>query len=92
MLPRIKVFSFTVKGSGQFPLDMLRYDQCWPTGTDDASKIETSLARYYKADFCAADEIGNSNKWEINLTGANGWGEPTPGRWESFNCRVTLHP
>lgn len=26
---------FTVRGRGEFPLDMLRYDRCWPrTGQD----------------------------------------------------------
>jgi hypothetical protein len=30
---------FEVEGSGEFPIDMLRYDQCWPTDTADALKI-----------------------------------------------------
>lgn len=27
---------FTVTGSGQFPMDMLRYDNCWPYTSEDA--------------------------------------------------------
>lgn len=29
----------TVSGSGNFPLDMLRYDQCWPESQFDVEKI-----------------------------------------------------
>lgn len=28
--PVKKLVIFTVRGSGQFPWDMLRYDSCWP--------------------------------------------------------------
>ena len=28
--PVKSLFEFTVRGRGQFPFDMLRYDQCWP--------------------------------------------------------------
>ena len=28
--------TFTVTGTGQFPTDMLRYDQCWPATSEDA--------------------------------------------------------
>lgn len=31
---------FTVEGSGVFPFDMLRYDQCWPVDPNDAAKME----------------------------------------------------
>lgn len=44
---------FTVKGSGEFPFDMLRYDCCWPRCTDDIAamlagrgKREIRLATY----------------------------------------------
>jgi hypothetical protein len=30
---------FTVEGKGMFPLDMLRYDLCWPAGGGDAAHI-----------------------------------------------------
>lgn len=30
---------FTVTGSGPFPFDMLRYDQCWPYESEDAAKM-----------------------------------------------------
>jgi hypothetical protein len=35
---------FTVTGKGQFPIDMLRYDLCWPaTGSDS-----TDIANAYR--------------------------------------------
>lgn len=34
---------FTVEGSGAFPLDMLRYDECWPV---DGEAVETMGGRH----------------------------------------------
>ena len=31
-----------VRGRGQFPIDMLRYDQCYPRTGDDAHKIASA--------------------------------------------------
>ena len=35
--------SFVVEGRGDFPLDMLRYDSCFPAAPDDAAAIANSL-------------------------------------------------
>jgi hypothetical protein len=29
-------YRFTATGRGHFPVDMLRYDHCWPSYTEDA--------------------------------------------------------
>lgn len=34
---------FTVKGKGRFPIDMLRYDGCWPYSGQDAAAIEATM-------------------------------------------------
>src|SRR5882757_4313205 len=34
------VFSFVVEGSGRFPYDMLRYDQCWPMTSIDSAAMD----------------------------------------------------
>ena len=35
--------TFTVEGRSHFPVDMLRYDSCWPASTDDAlNMLETN--------------------------------------------------
>lgn len=41
----IWVTTYTVRGSGQFPLDMLRYDQSFPRTVDDAAAILSSGIR-----------------------------------------------
>lgn len=32
----MKLFRFRVVGRGHFPIDMLRYDTCWPSTQDSA--------------------------------------------------------
>lgn len=36
---------FTVEGSRNFPLDMLRYDACYPATSEDAIKLAAMEAR-----------------------------------------------
>ena len=31
---------YTVTGRGHFPFDMLRYDQAWPSTSDEAAKLQ----------------------------------------------------
>jgi hypothetical protein len=35
-----KTYTWTVRGIGLFPFDMLRYDYCWPASERDSAKIE----------------------------------------------------
>lgn len=73
----MKIHTFKVIGSGAFPLDMLRYDQCWPAGSEDAYAIEESLSRH-----------GEERHTRRTIT-LNGCGiEPTTGRWSSFLWHV----
>jgi len=37
-------YRITVEGSGVFPIDMLRYDQCWPRTEQDAAKASIDWA------------------------------------------------
>lgn len=43
-MAKIKVTHYTVRGSGQFPADMLRYDQSWPERDSDAVLLTRSDA------------------------------------------------
>lgn len=72
--PVKSLYEFTVIGRGEFPFDMLRYDQCWP-------KSETK-------DAPALHPRGNWLKElrEVNLVGLH---SPTADRWESFGWKVT---
>lgn len=74
----MKIVKFTVKGSFRFPLDMLRYDQCWPAGPEDTARMEYST------------ESRSPEGYDITLCrwAPNGAWTPTMGRWASFNWHV----
>ena len=38
-----KIFKATFRGILAFPIDMLRYDNCWPSTSEDAAKIHENL-------------------------------------------------
>ena len=39
---KVALWEFVVQGSGEFPYDMLRYDQCWPaTEAVDSGRLGT---------------------------------------------------
>jgi hypothetical protein len=67
---------FTVQGLYKFPIDMLRYDSCWPADTRSAQDIELSQTH--------TPERGT---YQITLlTWSTGI---TPARWASFGWTVT---
>ena len=71
-----KRFKFTVEGTGAFPVDMLRYDSCWPLNqAHDSVAIASSFS---------TRNLGVP--WKISLVGNK---EPTCGRWASFGWKVT---
>lgn len=67
------VVHFDVKGVGTFPTDMLRYDQCWPSDTDSATKINPR----HQLQFVP---------YTVHLTSHS---HPTNGRWASFGFTVS---
>jgi len=38
-----KIYSFTLIGRFQFPIDLMRLDKCWPASKADANKIIQSI-------------------------------------------------
>lgn len=68
----IRPVDFTVEGCGAFPVDMLRYDGCFPVDTADANAM--------------VDEVGR-RKIKLRSYQFHA-GVPTVARWESFNWRV----
>ena len=66
---------FTVEGRDPFPMDMLRYDACWPADTGGALAISWSHTR--------EPGPGNHkitlNTWLVGIT---------PERWQSFGWTV----
>ncbi len=71
-------YQFTVRGGpySEFPIDMLRYDSCWPAH-EDGKITHTFHGRFV--------EEKRAEPAEIELTGLR---EPTKGRWESFGWKV----
>lgn len=39
-MTRRELVDFTVQGTGPFPLDMLRFDECWPVADEDVRALE----------------------------------------------------
>lgn len=70
---RVHTFRFTVEGAGSFPLDMLRYDGCFPRESADAIRAQEDRDRR-RVTLLAYSE---RNDWQ-----------PTVGRWASFNWKV----
>jgi len=69
--------SFTVEGIGKFPVDMLRYDMCWPKTQQDAINL-TPLEPH----------VGYTVKRQVTLVGIKDT-SPTVDRWASFGWEVT---
>ncbi len=68
--------------TGEFPLDMLRYDGCWPESEKDAGLIRDTM------------EPGGTKitplMVKVRARKSIHW-EPTAARWESFGWRVIRH-
>lgn len=70
----IKHFTVT-SGPWQFPIDMLRYDACWPRSQEDATKISLNIRT-------------GENVQSVELAYDTRISKPTPKRWESFGWKV----
>ena len=71
------IVHYTVRGHGQFPIDMLRYDSAWPYSGEDADKIGTV--------------DGALERREVRLSTykrPKGQNNFTSKRWDSFNWQV----
>lgn len=73
---RLYVFEFTVRGRGEFPIDMLRYDQCCPKSQDDVrTMVDRLTEREVRLRMFSGSREG-----------------PTEERWASFGWPVVpLH-
>jgi hypothetical protein len=74
---------FTVEGHGPFPLDMLRYDGCFPAGPGDVgSMIEP---RPHPA---APSSMEVRRVTLLTFHGTKAQNGVTAGRWKSFGWKV----
>jgi hypothetical protein len=67
-----------------FPIDMLSYDQCYPSvDSDSVSRIINSLSEFINESFESKPIT------LIHLSHGNKNWSPTSARWESFGYKVT---
>jgi hypothetical protein len=64
---------YIVRGALSFPIDMLRYDSCWPASEGDSTIIHSTIAY--------------ENKGAVEVT-VFARAPLTVGRWESFGWSV----
>jgi hypothetical protein len=68
-------FRYVVEGVGEFPLDMLRYDNAWPATTLDVASMAT-------------ESLFNATlRRQVVI---HSYRAPTLARWESFGWRVRV--
>lgn len=68
-----KMYEFVVEGWGCFPVDMLRYDACWPMTQEDVGRMPLR----------ATDRVMPTVRVKMASHRA-----PTPERWASFGWKV----
>lgn len=85
MARKITEVDFEVTGSMSFPVDMLRYDCCYPANSESASAILSTMEPY----------SSKGGPYRVRLTyrprgeGGKAW-LPTEDRWRSFCWSVDL--
>src|SRR3972149_6629544 len=65
-----RIYTATFQGSGAFPVDMLRYDQCWP-------RIESEMPKL-------AMHHSDRAYFEVRTVTVSSYKPFTERRWESF--------
>ena len=70
----------TASWSKRFPIDMLRYDTCWPARQEDASEISLSLSVRDTTEL-------ELKAIELRTEAPKAW-KPTAARWQSFGWEV----
>jgi hypothetical protein len=68
---------FEVQGRGQFPLDMLRYDECYPVRSEDVNAL-----------VCRDDDRASRALRTVRLGAHKPMYRITQARWDSFGWKV----
>ncbi len=69
---------FTVKGiNTPFPIDMLRFDECYPESVEDSSKLSNTFGYRH----------GRRVRWTLTLVSERDT-SPSVERWQSFAVEV----
>lgn len=74
---KLMPIQITVRGSGEFPIDMLRYDGCFPLSEGDARLIRDSFDGFAKKRTVVLLRPHGYKHWQ-----------PSFKRWKSFGWEV----
>lgn len=69
-----KLYRSTFQGKGHFPIDMLRYDACWPSSPDDVYQLLVGHSQFSNPGFLDTER-------KVTVSSHR---RPTDGRWRSF--------
>lgn len=90
-----KVAYAKVMGSGEFPLDMLRYDNCCPATEKDSGIIRSTIKQVFRGDnLIFSYENSNEVNWVVFVKKIllerrrKNDAVFTVGRWVSFGCII----
>jgi len=86
-MAKIYVHTMKVRADGfvsSFPIDMLRYDSCYPDSQDDVNRIVATL------DYRRRTVKDEAHVISVIHVGDKGW-TPTDERWKSFGWKVIEH-
>lgn len=73
----MKAIIATISGRGRFPMDMLRYDHCWPLHSVDSQTILDTATEEYR-----------NKVWTVQV--ASNVREFTKARWMSFGVGISV--
>lgn len=73
-----KIYQYTVRGFGNFPIDMLRFDQSWPASEAESGNITRPP---FEGVIKMRDVVLRTIRPQV-----------TDGRWISFGWTVTERP
>lgn len=82
-----KLTTFVVEGQYPFPVDMLRYDACYPATSEDAVQLAESM-NFIRRNVLATQDLEKRTR-TVKLT-TQLQNRPTTGRWESFGWKVIV--
>ncbi len=77
-------FEVTARGTGQFPLDMLRFGRCWPKDIESVAAMEPDTNEGWKG--------GAEHEVTVCLTGSYMQAHAIKSRFDSFGwtAEITL--
>jgi hypothetical protein len=83
---KLREYELVVEGKIPFPMDMLRYDACFPASESDSYMIDASINRY-------VSQKNVNGRYSVRLKSRRlnrAWA-PTGARWASFSWTVVSY-